>query len=47
MERLSVCAAVVGSEPNFINVDYWQKGAVPETVQKVNAARAERRRLLA
>lgn len=43
-DRIQKCAEVANAEPNFINVDYWQLGDVPEFVNEENTARASRRR---
>jgi len=44
--RVQKCTEVANAEPNFINVDYWQLGDVPEYVKEENEARANRRRKL-
>mmetsp|Transcript_58066 Transcript_58066/g.173301 ORF Transcript_58066/g.173301 Transcript_58066/m.173301 type:complete len:91 (+) Transcript_58066:1343-1615(+) len=35
-ERLSKCSSMTGLLPNFITVDFWSEGDLPQLVQMVN-----------
>ena len=39
-KRISDCESTMNSKPNFINVDYWQKGDLVKVTMEENAARA-------
>eukprot|EP00554_Chaetoceros_debilis_P006244 CAMPEP_0194080804 /NCGR_PEP_ID=MMETSP0149-20130528/6745_1 /TAXON_ID=122233 /ORGANISM="Chaetoceros debilis, Strain MM31A-1" /LENGTH=401 /DNA_ID=CAMNT_0038762599 /DNA_START=77 /DNA_END=1282 /DNA_ORIENTATION=- len=39
-DRLINCESIMGSKPNFINIDYWQKGDLVKVTMEENAARA-------
>lgn len=43
--RIQTCKNVMKSDPNFINVDYWQKGDLVEVAMEENIARANARRM--
>ena len=39
-DRVEQCLDVSGLVPNFITVDFWGEGDLPEVVQNLNMARA-------
>lgn len=44
LKRLDDCKKTTGYDANFVNIDFWQRGDVPEVAQIVNAERARRRK---
>jgi len=45
-KRIKACEEETGLEPNFVNIDFWEIGDLPEFVQTQNKARAVKRRSL-
>ena len=43
-KRISNCEKIMGQEANFLAVDFWQHGNVPDVAKKINKARADKRR---